>query len=90
MDMQILKRNLTVRITKGIDNAVDTVADKIQKAFLSTVNHDITPRIEVAVRSRNACFGFDVANAMASSECDEQTGVAISFESAADRNDTFH
>ena len=43
-------------------NIVETVEVRIQSANLNADNNIITPRIELAVRSKNASSGRDVNN----------------------------
>ena len=53
---------------------VDTVKDKFQNAISTLIDSNITPKIEVAVRSLNASSGRDVMSVMASSERGETNG----------------
>ena len=63
------------RIDKEMGNIVDTVEDKIQNATLTTIDSIVAPKIELAVRSKNASSGRDATSVMASSKRGEQIGI---------------
>ena len=71
-------------------NIVDTVEDRIQNEILTAMDNNITPRIELAVRSKNASSGRDVASVTANSECGERIRITASFENVSERSNTFH
>ena len=45
-----------------MSNIVDTVEDKIQNAISTAIDNIFAPKIELAIRSRNASSGRDAAN----------------------------
>ena len=56
------KRSRTDTIVKEMGKVVDMVKDKIQKALLAVVATMKTPRIELALRSKKASSGRDIAH----------------------------
>ena len=69
-------------------NIVDTVEDRIQNAILTAIDNIIAPKIEIAIRSKNASSGRDVANVSVNPERREQVGISAPFESASGSNNT--
>ena len=74
------------RIDSEMANNVDTVADIIQNAILTAILNIIALKIELAVRSKNASSGRDIASTRTESERDERVGITASFENASENN----
>ena len=73
--------------TGEISNIVDTVEDRIQNAPLTAIDNIVAPKIELAIRSKNASSGRDVTSVTANSERGERVGINASFENASENND---
>ena len=71
-------------------NIVDTVEDKIQNAILTAIDSNITPRIELAIKSINASSGRDATSVIANSERGEHIEISAPFENVSGRNNTLH
>ena len=71
-----------------MENIVETVEDKIQSAILTAIDNIVGPKPELAIRSKNASSGRDVASMSANSERREHTGIDASFENASENNNT--
>ena len=71
-------------------NIADTVEDKSQNALLTTIDSNITPGTELAVRSKNASFGRDATSVIANPERGGHVGITASFENVSEKNDTLH
>ena len=87
-NVETLERCFNKRIDREMANIVDTVGDRIQNAILTAIDNIIAPKIELAIRSKNASSGRDVANVSVNSERREQVGISAPFESASGSNDT--
>ena len=85
-NVKTLERCFNERIDREKSNIVDTVEDRIQKAFLAAIDDIIAPKIELAIRSINASSGRDVTSVTANSECGEHVGISASFENASENN----
>ena len=85
-----MERCLNEGIDREMGNIVDTVEDKIQNAILTAIDSIITPRIELAIWSKNASSGRDATSVTASSERGERVGITASFENVSERNSTLH
>ena len=88
MSVETLERCFNERIDREISNTVDTVEDRIQNAILTTIDIIVTPKIELAIRSINACSGRDATSASAGSERTEHVGINASFENASVNDNT--
>ena len=77
-------------IDREVNNIVDTVEDKIQKAILTSIDNIFAPIIELAVMSINASSGRDVTSVTANSERGEHEGINASFENACGNNNNLH
>ena len=71
-------------------NFADTVEDKTQNTTLTAIDNNITPKIEIALRSINAFSGGDATSVLANSERGEHIGITASFENVSERNNTLH
>ena len=91
-NVQTFERCLTDMIEREMGNFVGTVESRIQNAILTAIDNIITPRIELAVRSRNASSERDAASVTVNSERGKDTGITASFETVSDteRNNAFH
>ena len=69
---------------------VDTVEDRIQKAILTAFDNIVAPKIESAVRSKNAFSGRDATSVTANSERGEHIRISASFEDASGSNNVLH
>ena len=87
-NVKILERCFSGRIDREIPNIVDTVEDRTQNAILTAIDNIIAPKIELAIRSKNASSGRDAASVSVNSERKEQVGFSAPFESASGSNDT--
>ena len=68
---------------------VATVEGGIQEASLAAVNHFLSSRIFLTVKSLNVKYCSKVASGMAKSERQEQSGVTTPFENACEKIYTF-
>ena len=71
-----------------MNNIVETVEDRIQNAILTAIHNIVAPKIELAIRSKNASSGRHVTSVSANSERREHTGINASFENASENNNT--
>ena len=69
---------------------VDTVEEKIHNAVLIAIVSVVVPKVELGVRSINACSGRDAASVTANSERGEQVGINASFENASGNNNKLY
>ena len=88
MGMKTLERCFNERIDREMSNIVDTVEDRIQNAILTAIENIVAPKIELAIRSRNASSGRDATSVSTNSERREHVGINASFENASKNNDT--
>ena len=63
---------------------------KIQNAILTAIDSIITPKIELAIRSKNASSGRDVTSVMRILERGEHIRISASSKNASERNNTLH
>ena len=73
-----------------MSNIVDTVEDRIQKAFLTAIDSIGAPKIELAIRSINASSGRDAIGVAANSERGKHVGINASFTNASGNNNVLH
>ena len=69
---------------------VYTVEDRIQKTILTAIDSNITPKIELAIRSINASSGRDATSVMANSERGEHIGISAPLENVSEENNALH
>ena len=86
INVKTLERCFIDRIDREMNNIVDTVEERIQNAILTAIDSIIAPRIELAIRSRNASSGRDANSVTANSERGEHVGVNAFFENASENN----
>ena len=90
MDVQTLEKTSIDRVAGEIANVAETVKIRIQNAFLSALDNNVTPKIGLLVRSLNASSGRNAASATTNLELGEQVGITASFENVSHRRNTFH
>ena len=90
MTVKTLEKCFNERIDREMSNIVDTVEDRIQNAILTAIDNIVAPKIELAIRSKNASSGRDVTNVTANSKIGEHVGSIASFENASGNNNTLH
>ena len=73
-----------------MSNIVVTIEDKIQNASLTAIENIVAPKIELAIRSKNASSERDVISVAANSERGEHVGINASFENASGYNNILH
>ena len=88
MNVKTLERCFNERVDREMNNIVDTVEDRIQKAILTAIDNIVAPKIELAIRSISASSGRDVTSVSVNSERREHAGINASFENASGNNDT--
>ena len=88
MSVKTLERCCNERIDREMSSIADTVEDRIQNAILTAIDNIITPKIELAIRSKNASSGRDVTSVSANSERREHVGINASFENASGNDNT--
>ena len=86
MNVKTLERCFNERIDREMSNIVDTVEDRIQNAIFTAIDNIVAPKIELAIRSKNASFGQDVTSVAANSERGEHVGINAYFENASENN----
>ena len=90
VNVKILERCFNGRIDREIGKIVGTVEDRIQSTILSAIDSIITPKIKLAIRSKNASSERDATSVMASSEREENIRVTASFVNLSEKNNTLH
>ena len=75
VNVKTLERCFNEPIDSKLSNFVDTVEDGIQNAILTTIDVFVAPKIELPIRSINACLGRDATSVMANSDHGEQIGI---------------
>ena len=88
MSVETLERCFSERIDREMSNIIDTVEDRIQNAILTVNDNIVAPKIELAIRSKNASSGRDATSVSTNSERREHVGINASFENASEKNDT--
>ena len=90
LNVKNLERCFYERINREISELVDTVEDRVQNAILTAIDNTVALRVELAIRSINACSGRDATSLAANSEHGEHLGVKASFENPSGNNDLLH
>ena len=88
MSVKTLQSCFNERIDREMNNIIDTVEDRIKNAILTAIDNIVAPKIELAIRSKNASCGRDVTSVSANSERRKRVGINASFENASRNNDT--
>ena len=86
VNVKTLQSCLNEKIESNMGNFVDTVADRVQNAILTTMDSIITHKIKLAFRSVNASFERDATSVMASSKRGENVGITAPFENVSEKN----
>ena len=73
-----------------MDIIVYTVEEKIQTAFLTANESNITPKIEQAIRLTNASSGRDATSVIVNSERGKHGRFSAPFEHVSEKNYTLH
>ena len=84
------ERCFSERIDREKSNIVDTVEDRIQNAFFTSVDNFVAPTIELAIRSINASSGREVTSVTANSERGKHVRINSPFENASENNNFPH
>ena len=71
VNVKTLERCFNGRIDREMGYIVDTVEDRIQNAFLTAIDSNITPKIELAIKSINASSAREATSVMANSGREE-------------------
>ena len=90
MSMKTLERCFNERIDREMSNIVDTVEDRIQNAILTAIENIVAPKIQLAIRSKNASSEQDATSVSANLERKERVGIIAPFENASKNNDTLN
>ena len=86
VNVKMLERCFIEMIDRGMNNIVNTFEDRIQNAILTAIDNIIAPKIELAIRSKNASSGRDVTSMTTNSEGGEHVGINASLENASGNN----
>ena len=86
VNIRTLERCFNERIDREMNNIVDAVEDRIRNAILTAIDNIVAPKIELAIRSINACSGRDATSVTSNSECREHVGNNAFFENASENN----
>ena len=89
-NVKTLERCFNERLEREMSIIVDTVEDRIQNSILTTIDNTVAPKIELAIKSKNASPGRDVTSVTASSERGEHVEINTSFENASGNNKNLH
>ena len=90
VNLKSLERCFNERIDKEMSNIADTVENWIQNAILTAIENIFAPKIELAIRSKNASSERDVTSATANSELGEHLGINAPFGNASGNNNIPH
>ena len=90
MNVHKLETCFNEKIDKELGIFVATVEDTNRNAPSTTIDNNITPRIELTVRSINGSSGRDAISVTANSERSERAGITAFFEKVSENNKTFH
>ena len=90
VNVKTLERCFNERIDREMSNIVDTVEGRKQNAILTAIDNIVAPKIELAIRSKNASSGRHVTSMTASSDRGEHVEINTSFDNAFGNNNTLH
>ena len=90
VNVKTLERRFNERIDREMSDIVDTVEDRIRNAILTAIDTIVAPKIELAIRSKNASSGRDETRVTAISEYGEHIGITVPFENASENNNVSH
>ena len=86
MNVKPLERCFKERIGRKMCNIVDTVEARVQNAILSAIDSIVAAKIELAIRSLNACSGRDATSVTSNGDRGEHVGNHAPFENASGNN----
>ena len=81
-----LERRFKEKIDRKMSNIVDKVENRIHNPNSTAVDNNVAPKIEVAIRSKDATSGRDATIVAANSEYREYVGITASFGNAPGNN----
>ena len=90
MNVKTLERCFNERIDSEMSSIVDTDEHRIQNAIFTAIDNIVAPKIELAIRSKNASSRRDVTSVSANSERSEHVGTNAPFENASGNNKILH
>ena len=90
VNVKTFERCFNEWIDREMGNIVDAVEDRIQNAILTAIDNVLTPRIEVAVRSKYASYTREATSVAANSERGECIEFNTSFKNVSENNITLH
>ena len=90
VNVKTLERSFIERIDREMSNIIETVEVRKQNAILTAIDNLFAPKIELAIRSKNASSGRDATSVTANSERREHVGISASFENASANNNVLH
>ena len=79
MNVKTLERCFNERIDSEMSSIVDTDEHRIQNAIFTAIDNIVAPKIELAIRSKNASSRRDVTSVSANSERSEHVGTNAPF-----------
>ena len=82
-NVKTLERCFNERIDREMSNIVDIVEDRMQNSILTAIENFVAPKIELAIRSKNASSGRDVTSVTANSGRGEHIRINPPFENAS-------
>ena len=78
--VKTLVRCFNERIDREMSIIIDTVEDRIQNANLTAIDSIVAPKIELAIRSKNASSGRNATSFAANSELGEHLWIDASLK----------
>ena len=90
VNVKTLGRCFIEKIDRQMSNIVDTVEDRIRNAVLTAIDNIAPPKIELAIRSKNASSGRDATSITANSEHLEHIGIIALFQNTSEINNVLH
>ena len=90
VNVKTLERCFNERNDREVSKIVDTVENMIQNAILAAIDNIVSPKIELAIRSKDASSVRNVTSVNANSERAEHVGINTSFENASGNNNILH
>ena len=86
VNVNTLEIRFKERIDREMSNIVDTVENRIHNPILTAIDDIVEPKIELAIRSKNATSGRDATSVAANCECRKHVEINASFENASGNN----
>ena len=88
--VKTLERCFNESVDREMSKIVDTVEDRIQKAFLTGIDSIVALKIELALWSKHASSTRDATSLTANSERGEHIKITSTFENASENNNILH